>query len=623
MNVCRRLALYSVFLAAALLAGLLLFATPSLRAEQPGQPQATGQQGNGPAAKETGRPESVCEPSLLDSPYIPVDSWVYPAVWRLYSLGFIDTVYLGMRPYTRSSVDHMLEDAGARIEDADPGPATDEAQGIYESLTHELHYDVQGPCLAHQGKTRVESVYSVERGISGTPLRDSFHLGSTIVNDYGRPYQSGFNDYSGASGYASMGRFLIYARGEFQAAPSGAGYSTGLAQALANVDDTIYVFNNTCEAKGSGPSCVPLPLDQLTTIPLGPIANKTDGRLMEAYVSAHYFNHEISFGKQDDWLGPGLGAGMAYSNNAENIYSFRINRIEPLRIPFLSYVTGPFRYEFLVGSLKGHVEPEDPWVHVEKLSFRPTENLEVGFERTVIWGGKNHEPINLHSFLRSFFSFTAPNGAVKDSTADPGARFGAFDVSYRLPLMRNWLTFYTDSEAHDEISPPDAPRRSSYRPGLYLSHFPGVPKLDLRVEAVNTDPSTHDSTGGHFEYWEGVQRQGYTNQGQLFGDWIGREGKGGQAWLTYHLSGNEWVEVGARTQKAAKDFIPGGTTLSDINFQVVKRVGKDFEVNGNFIYEHWLAPIYPSGTPTNPGTQRTVTSTTIQLTWFPKNKLSF
>ena len=612
-----------MFQAAALLAGLLLFATPPLRAEQPGQLQGTGQQGNAPAARDTGRPESVCEPSLLDSPYIPVDSWVYPAVWRLYSLGFIDTVYLGMRPYTRSSVDHMLEEAGARVEDADPGPATDEAQGIYESLTHELHDDVQGPCGAHKGKTRVESVYSVERAMSGTPLRDSFHLGSTIINDYGRPYQSGFNDFSGASGYASMGRFLIYARGEFQAAPSGAGYSTALAQALANVDDTIYVFSNTCEAKGSGPSCVPLPLDQLTTIPLGPIASKTDGRLMEAYVSAHYLNHEISFGKQDDWLGPGLGAGMAYSNNAENIYSFRINRIEPLRIPFLSYVTGPFRYEFLVGSLKGHVVPEDPWVHVEKLSFRPTENLEFGFERTVIWGGKNHEPINLHSFLRSFFSFTAPNGAVKDSTADPGARFGAFDVSYRLPLMRNWLTFYTDSEAHDEISPPDAPRRSSYRPGLYLSHFPGVPKLDLRVEAANTDPSTRDSQGGKFEYWEGVQRQGYTNQGQLFGDWIGREDKGGQAWLTYHLSGNEWVQVGARTQKASKDFIPGGTTLSDINVQVVKRVGKDFEVNGNFIYEHWLAPIYPSGTPTNPGTQQTVTSTTIQLTWFPKNKLSF
>jgi hypothetical protein len=610
MEVSRSLSRNPFIQSAALLAGLLLFiANPD---------SAKSQQSSASA-----QPASVCEPSLLDSPYIPVDSWVYPAVWRLYGLGFVDTVYLGMRPYTRSSLDHMLEEAGARIEDADPGPATDEAQGIYEALSHELHFDVQGPCGVHKGNTRVESVYSVERAISGTPLRDSFHLGSTVINDYGRPYQSGFNDYSGASGYASAGRFLIYVRGEFQGAPSGAGYSTTLAQALDNIDVTNYVFNNTCALDGSGPSCVPLPVNALSTIPVGPIATTTDGRIMEAYASAHYLNHEISFGKQDDWLGPGLGAGMAYSNNAENIYSFRINRIEPLHIPGLSYITGPFRYEFLVGSLKGHVFPDDPWVHVEKVSFRPTENLEFGFERTVIWGGKNHEPINLHSFLRSFFSFSAPQGDVKFSTADPGARFGAFDVSYRLPLLRKWLTFYTDSEAHDEVSPPDAPRRSSYRPGLYLSHFPGVPKLDLRVEAVNTDPSTSDSQAGHFEYWEGIQRQGYTNNGQLFGDWVGREDKGGQAWLTYHLSGNEWIEAGFRNQKAAKDFIPGGTTLNDINFQVVKRIGKDFEVNGNFAYERWLAPIYPTGTPTYPATQQTVTTTTIQLTWFPKNKISF
>jgi hypothetical protein len=91
-----------------------------------------------------------------------------------------------------------------------------------------------------------------------------------------------------------------------------------------------------------------------------------------------------------------------------------------------------------------------------------------------------------------------------------------------------------------------------------------------------------------------------------------------------------------RNQKATKDFIPGsttqtftgpncflknclvpgGTTLNDINFQVVKRIGKDFEINGNFAYERWKAPIYSPG-------QHTVTTTTIQLTWFPERKVSF
>jgi hypothetical protein len=544
---------------------------------------------------------------------------------RLYSMGYIDHVYLGMRPWTRASLSHMLEDIDAQFRDAGMygDPTTGEAQDIYAALIRFLHYDAGKLCLTHQGNSDIESVYSMGRSISGTPLRDSFHLGSTIINDYGRPYEKGLNNYSGASGYATAGRFTLYVRGEFQGAPSAAGYSTALAQMLSAVDYTTFLNAATW-----------LPYNQ-ATIPMGPIATATDGRFLEAYVSAHVLNHEISFGKQDNWLGPGLGGGMAYSNNADNIYSFRINRVEPIYIPLLSRITGLFRYDFMVGPLRGHtympnpayianpstnlpnvINPGDPWVHVEKVSFKPTRDLEFGFERSVIWGGQGHEPINLHSFLRSFFSFDAVNSAVKYSAQDPGARFGAFDFTYRLPFPRNWLTLYADSDAHDAPSPLFKPLHGTIRPGLYLSHFPGIPKLDLRVEAADTDSTYRSSIGGRYQYWEVIQVQGYTNQGQLFGDWIGREGKGGQGWITYHLSGNEWLQVGVRNQKAAKDFIPGGTTLNDINFQAVKRIGKDFEINGNFTYERWKAPIYLPG-------QQTVTSTTIQLTWFPKRKISF
>ncbi|HLY43487.1 MAG TPA: capsule assembly Wzi family protein [Terracidiphilus sp.] len=590
------------------LIAVLLTPATSLLAESPAAPH-----GGAAAKSDNTRPDTVCEPSLLDSPYVPVDSWIYPAVMRLYSMGYIDTVYLGMRPWTRASISHMLEQAGARIDDADESPLNDEAQSIYEAINKELNPDVQGPCGAHQGTTRIESVYSVVRGISGTPLRDSFHLGQSIVNDYGRPYENGFNNYSGASGYTGAGRFLLYARGEFQYAASGAGYSLPLAQELAAIDLTQFYLNST----------TPLPVQIQSTIPVGPIASVSNGRWVEAYISTHVLNHEISFGKQDNWFGPGLGGGMAYSNNAENIYSFRINRIEPLHIPGLSYLTGPFRYDFMVGSLKGHNYPNSPWIHVEKIGFRPTENLEFGFERSVIWGGKDHEPITLHTFLRSFFSFSAPNGAVKNSPSDPGARFGSFDFSYRLPFMRNWLTLYSDGEVHDDLSPIDAPARAGWRPGLFLSHVPGAPKLDVRAEAAWTDAAVSSSTAGRFMYWEGIQHQGYTNKGFLLGDWIGREGKGGQGWITYHLSGNEWVQVGVRNQKVAKDFIPGGTTFNDISFQVVKRIARDFEINGKFAYDQWKAPIYPSGVPTYPASQQSDTNTTIQLTWYPERRVSF
>jgi hypothetical protein len=165
-----------------------------------------------------------------------------------------------------------------------------------------------------------------------------------------------------------------------------------LAEQLSNIDEIVY----------TGPQ---------PTIPVGPISAENPFRLVEASLSAHLLGHEISGGKTDAWLGPAAGSSMAWSNNAENIYSFRVNRVEPVNIRFLSRLLGPVRYDFFVGSLKGHTVPRSPWVHAEMFSFRPSDNFEFGFERTVIWGGEGHTPVTLHTFLNSFLTRTIPTEA--------------------------------------------------------------------------------------------------------------------------------------------------------------------------------------------------------------------
>ena len=302
-----------------------------------------------------------------------------------------------------------------------------------------------------------------------------------------------------------------------------------------------------------------------------------------------------------------------YSNNAENIYAFQIDRTEPLYIPLLSRLTGSFRYDFFVGSLKGHSDPNDPWMHMEKINFKPTPNVELGFERTVIWGGKGHEPINIKSFLRSFFSTTAVSPAQKQSPQDPGARFSSFDFSWRLPWLNHWVTLYTDSMIHDDVNPIDAPRHAGVRPGLFLSRFPGIPRLDLRFEGVNTDPETSRSTGGSYLYTEFIQKQGYTNKGLIMGDAIGREGQGGQAWLTYHLSPREMVQTSFRHSKVANDFVPSGTTQNSFDIRVVKRFQDRLEVSAEVQHEWWKAPVYKPG-------EQTDTVATFQLTLYPERK---
>ena len=570
----------------------LVLWTPGVAAAQSTSPSPSDQL---PAARDTIHFAPYAPLKSIEgmsSSYIPLDSWIYPAVMRLYGLGYVDTVFLGMRPWTRLSVAHMLEASSDRI----TGSTDDEAIDIYEAIEKELQPDMRIPLDQKYGRAQLESVYQRVMGIAGTPLRDSFHLGQTDINDFGRPYAGGFNSYSGFSTRAHYGMFSLYLRGEFQHAPSWEGYPLSVAQTLAEIDD-FATFSS-------------VPLAGNTTIPLGPVASVNNLTLLEAYVSAHILGHEVSFGKMDNWYGPGVGGGMAWSNNAENVYSFRINRVEPLYIPYISRIAGLIRYDFFVGPLKGHNDPVSPWVHGEKISFKPTPNFEFGFQRTVIWGGKGHEPVTLGTFWRSFYSISDTNGAEKFSDRDPGARFSAVDFSWRLPYLRKWLTLYCDSEVHDDVFPITAPRHAGLRPGLFLSHVPGVPKLDLRAEAATTDPDTGLSNGGQDMYIEVVQRNGYTSNGLLMGDWIGRENKGGQAWLTYHLSPREWLQASYRSDKAAKDFIPGGTTQVDFSLEAVKRLTPNVEMKANLQYERWLIPLYKPG-------RQTDTSTTFQLTWYP------
>ena len=534
--------------------------------------------------------------SNLGSTYIPLDSWIYPALMRLYSFGYLNRAFVDMRPWTRLSVLRMLY---AEQEHIHLERDNEAALEIYNAVLAELQPDVQTTGYWTMNTT-LESLYERAMPIAGTPLRDSFHLGQTIINDYGRPYQQGFNNYAGFSARSTSGPFALYVRGEYQHVPSAAGYSAALADTLSIVDGTPNVPQ--------------------ATIPAGPIASQDHFRLIEANLSATVWNHDFSFGKSDVWDGPAMGGSFDWSNNAENIYSFRINRIEPLHIPLLSYVLGPVRYEFLIGSLKGHTEPNDPWVHMERFAFNPTPDFEFGFSRTIIWGGKGHVPITLGSFWKSFISFQNVPASEKFSRNDPGARFSTFDFTYRLPFVNNLLTLYADSESHDDVTPVSAPRRAAIRSGLYLTRFPGAPKLDLRAEGVYSDVSVSNSVNGSFMYIETVQRQGYTNNGNIFGDWIGREAKGGQAWLTYHLSPSESVQLSYRNAKAAKDFIPGyttppymqgGTTQNDFAVSVVKRLKPQLELNAWLQYERWKAPIY------KPGSQSDV-ATSIQLTWYPQ-----
>lgn len=525
---------------------------------------------------------SAPRPTNSASVNVPLDSWIYPAMERLIGGGYIDTAFLGLRPWSRMSCAKMLIEMDGKVEYHTDVPS--EIWQLKKVLDQEFAPEIATWDGHPTESIQLDSVYTQVMNISGTPVNDSYHFGQTLINDYGRPYWKGWNNITGFSASANDGRFAFYVDGEYQYSPTIPGYPLSVRQVIATVDQN--------------------PLQPPTPV----AANQF--RLQNTYATMKYAGLDWSVGQQSMWWGPGEGGALLMSDNATPFWGLQLNRMEPTNIPILSRFLGPFETANFFGALDGHHFPAGPFMFGQKVSFKPTENLEFGFTRDDVFGGQGHVPLTFGSFWNSFTSFNDVPPAVKFSRNDPGARHASFDFSYRLPYLRRWLTLYSDSLVHDDVSPVSAPRRSAVNPGIYLTHFPGLPKLDFRAEAVYTDPPTVGSLGGLFLYWEVVYHDLYLNDRYLMGSWIGREGKGYQAWSTYHLSPQSSIQVAVRNAKISDDFIPGGSTQWDWSISGDLWPRKDLEIKPFVQYETWLVPVLA------PTRQRDFTSS-VQVTWWP------
>jgi hypothetical protein len=235
----------------------------------------------------------------------------------------------------------------------------------------------------------------------------------------------------------------------------------------------------------------------------------------------------------------------------------------------------------------------------------PTRNLELGFSRTTVAFGFGR-PWTFNRLARTYFSVgDQPSSA--NALLDPGDRRGGFDVNYRVPGVRNWVSVYLDSFVDDDPSPLNAPNRAAFHPGLYLSHLPGLPKLDLRAEGAYTQLPTEPNYNGYFFYTNSNYRDGYTVQGLLIGDWVGREGKGGQVSTTYWLAPERTFQVYWRNHMIAPDFLPGGAHQNDFGTNIQYAVRTGITLGANLQYEAYKIPFLAADRQSNVTAAFTVT----------------
>jgi hypothetical protein len=456
------------------------------------------------------------------------------------------------------------------------GSAPAEAGRLYDALKEEFAEDSALLGNERNQSLRVESIYTRVTEISGAPLRDGYHFGQTIIDDFGRPFGEGTNIISGFSGWASSGRFALYVRGEYQHAPGAPSYSEDVRDVIAKVDDD--------------------PVQPAEPIPT---VNQFD--LLDTYALMNLNNWEFSFGKQSLWWGPGQSGPMILSDNADPVLMGRAARTLPMELPgFLSNL-GPLRVDFFLGKLDGHQFPAGPLIHGEKLSIKPIPQWELGFSRTAVFSGAGF-PLTLETLWQTYSVF--PVHPVETSpTVSPGKRSASIDSSFQLTP---WLTVYVNLFWNDAI------RRTAYNPGIYFPRLLRLPKLDLRAEYVSTEvpPDPGEASQGELVYWDVKYHDEYLNKEDLLGSWVGRQGRGTQVWGTYWLSPRSSVQLSYRHSSISPQFIPQGGVQADVGVQANVRVRAEWSVSASGQYERWNIPVLA------PNTQTDV-ATSLQLTFQP------
>jgi hypothetical protein len=74
------------------------------------------------------------------------------------------------------------------------------------------------------------------------------------------------------------------------------------------------------------------------------------------------------------------------------------------------------------------------------------------------------------------------------------------------------------------------------------------------------------------------------------GSWVGRDGQGAQAWLSYWLSPRNKIQFVYRNQEAQKAFIGGGH-LNNYGLSAELMLRPDIAFSGLFQYEEWRFPV--------------------------------
>lgn len=385
---------------------------------------------------------------------IPLDSPIYFYLEKLAGFGLIKEDIKGIKPFSKAETARLVLEADKSLQSrVTPVPlfANELIKRVREQIPREVSL------REHPGKKPAFIDYN--------PL-SSLRMRYVYLDGTARSYERQVHD-PGNDGVFGIGSGLRPQNPYPSPAQQHGSEGTPL---LENNNGTIYRQGHNAELHWAADGYVSDKIAGLLEPSISYSETGSDAalRLNRGYIKLGGGRLELEVGKDENWLGQGYRGAITISNNAENFTQFKLSSPEPFKLPYI----GTFKYA-LIGARFDKIvssgSQRQPWFYAMKLSAKPSDNFEIGFNLGRQMGGPGVNN-SIGDTLR---------GLIGGTSADNSNGLAGFEARYRMPWLRN-------TELYGEFSGEDTaafwPIVESYLAGLYVPRLTADGRNDFRFE---------------------------------------------------------------------------------------------------------------------------------------------
>jgi len=417
---------------------------------------------------------------------LPLHHWVYSAIERLHAMNVIDRAMIGPKPYSRKEAARYVARAIKRIRSNQvlPGGWESIAEILLNRLLHEL---------------RPELISLGAISAPGEPKSKKIRHGIRLRQEVG-----GFSIEEGDV------RFRENRGGEYYA--DGVQSQTDLRGWIEFGDILALSVNNKFYSDADS---------------LG-LGNSTQVENRELIAKLSAFNIALEVGRGSLWWGPGYHGALLLTNHAFPLDLIKLESDEPFRLPWVFRSWGEWKINSFLTRLERDRDFRRANVFGLRVSFLPTNWLELGFSRLTQYGG--HGQTGNISFPKTIFEvYTKSLGPDDFQDVDLNTNDqSSLDLRIRIPRVPYLIPFPTGMQFYYEMGSEDAFPGSdtpAILVGLYIPQVFPHETIDLRIEYADTDLTRRTGKTGRQRVWYGnnIYVTGLRFKGQPLGHHMGTD----------------------------------------------------------------------------------------------------